>query len=167
METSLNLSFTSQEIGKRFERDLETAFRGMQKEFGFKWHRFTDTHEAGNVVREQPADYLVATPSGLALVEAKASMMLNRFRPSLLRPAQKGAIRHYAQMLGVPYFVLFRDDTDQRVDLLNGKDCLEARPVPLRAFKTTALADALAEAWALRPLRSTLQMFRQRYGGNE
>lgn len=160
-------ALSPQEIGKRWERDLEANFRTMQKFFGFKWHRFTDSHEAGNAVREQPADYLVTTPKGLALVEAKASTTLSRFRPSLLRPAQKGAIRHYAQMLGVPYFVLFRDDTSQRVDLLNGKDCLEAKPIPLRAFKTTALADALAEAWSLKPLRSTLQMFKQRYGDDE
>lgn len=157
------LSLTSQEIGKRFERDLEACFRGMGKMYGFKWHRFTDTHEAGNVVRSQPSDYLITTSRGLAFMEAKASMTLSRFRPSLLRPDQKGAIRHYAQMLGMPYYVLFRDDVDQRVDVLDGKLCLQPKPTPLLSVRGD-LAVALVAQWGLEPIKSVLRRFELRYG---
>lgn len=161
-------TLTPQQIGKRFERDLNEAFRVLQKRFGFAWHRFTDTHEAGNVVREQPSDYLVTTPGGLVFVEAKASEVYDHFIPSLLRPSQKGAIKQYAQMLEVPYYVLFRSDSDGRVDWINGKSCLAAtrsKRVPVIAStRKKDLSEFLAEAWGLKPIRVVIKKYNLRYG---
>lgn len=162
------MNLSPQQIGKRFEHDLEEVFRALQREYGFAWHRYVDTREAGNVVREQPADFMVTTSSGLALVEAKASMTLDHFRPSLLRPSQRGAIRHYAQMLGVQYHVLFRDDTSGRVDLLDGKFCLgdgSRKPIPtVVSTRSTHLLSTLVHQWNLPPLRAVLKKFKNRYG---
>lgn len=162
------MTLTPQQIGKRFEHDLEETFRALQREYGFAWTRFTDTHEAGNVVREQPADFLVKTPHGLTFVEAKASVTLDHFVPSLLRPSQRKAIRHYAQMLDTPYVVLFRDDTAGRVDMLQGKFCLgdgSRKPIPtVVSTRSTHLLSTLVRQWNLPPLITVLKKFKNRYG---
>lgn len=165
------MTLTPQQIGKRFEHDLENAFRSMQKVYGFTWHRFVDTHEAGNAVREQPSDFLVTTSHGLALVEAKASATVTRFRPSMLRPSQRGAIRHYAQMLGMPYYILFRSDEDGIVEVHQGKHSLKLdgrKPLaPLLSTPKNRLEPALGDLWGLRPIRAVLRDFKNRYGDTE
>lgn len=161
-------ALTAQQIGRRFEADLQANFRTAQKLFGFAWHRFVDSKEAGNVVRTQPSDFLVTTSRGLALVEAKASTTVDHFVPSLLRPSQRQAIRHYGQMLNMPCFVLFRSDLDKRVDLLDGKLCLSAtRSKRVPAIASTRAKDFskfLAEAWGLEPIAGVVRNFNLRYG---
>ena len=63
----------SEKLGAWFEDELKKLFKDLQGHMPCMWHRFTDSKAAGNYVRAQPGDFLLASPTGVYLLEAKAS----------------------------------------------------------------------------------------------
>ena len=115
---------TSQQIGKDFERMVEGVFDSLQRSHGFRYHKFVDSHAAGNLVASQPSDYLVALGSQMAFVEAKASAVEAKLQKAMIRPAQRGAAIMYGQMLRVPYYILFYSEVTQQATLYNGAEAM-------------------------------------------
>lgn len=119
------------DIGKIFEKQWEQVLKTLEDLYLVGWHRFPDTGAAGGVIiQSQPSDYLVALPvgsfySGLMFIEAKASEKHARLQKSMLRPAQRGAIHKYAELLRVPYLVAFWDVKGSRVEIWDGPVALE------------------------------------------
>lgn len=123
------MSRTSQDIGKKFEKAVEAAFDELKRGYGFNYHKFVDTHAAGNVVASQPSDYLITIPAGLCYLEAKASTTLTKMGKSMLRPSQRRTIKFDAQVLGVPYYILFHSEKTGEVHLLNGAEVLRGERI--------------------------------------
>lgn len=113
---------TSQQIGKDFEKTLEGVFSSLKNTHSFNYHKFIDTHAAGNIVAAQPSDYLVGIHRTLIFLEAKSSTKEKRLQKSMLRPSQRGAIKYYGMGLDLDYLVLF--EHEGRVDILDGREVM-------------------------------------------
>ena len=162
------MSRTGQDIGKKFEKALEGAFEDLKKSHGFNYHKFVDTHAAGNVVASQPSDYLVTLPTGLAYLEAKASTKVPRFRQSTLRPAQRRTIMYDSQILGVPYYILFYNEDTDTVDLIDGAEALRSNRINwskslLASCKPGDLSGMFEKVFSLEPLSETLRRYNKEY----
>lgn len=149
-----------QYIGKQWQKKLEAVFKSLTKTHGFEWHRFIDSHDAGNLVQSQPSDYLILLPSGLTFLEAKASSTAKKLRPSMLRPMQRKTVKHWCELLGCPYHFLFHDVTNDKVDLVNGLDVLAdgfSKRYPVMWTGTSKqLKKGLIKAWNLKPIQDYL-----------
>ena len=124
----------STDIGKIFEKQLEKAFNRLKGTHLLGWHKFADSASAGGAfVQEQPADYLLAPPpkgeepAKMLFLEAKASEKHRRLQKAMLRPAQRGAIHFYGELLGQTYLVLFWDVEGRRLELWDGIEALSDR----------------------------------------
>lgn len=162
------MSRTGQDIGKKFEKALESAFEDLKKSHGFNYHKFVDTHAAGNVVASQPSDYLVTLPTGLAYLEAKASTKVPRFRQSMLRPAQRRTIMYDSQILGVPYYILFYNEDTDTIDLIDGAEALRSSRINwkkslLASCKSGDLSEMFEKVLSLEPLSETLRRYNKEY----
>lgn len=160
---------TSQKIGKDFEKTLGDVFSALQKSYGFRAHVFVDSHAAGNMVAGQPADYLVARVGELFFLEAKASMKNARMTRSALQPSQRGAILSYGQMLGIPYVILFHNEQDGTVHIIDGAEFMRGQRTDYKSsllaeVPLDTLPDALVEMWSLQPLVEVLNTFRSKFG---
>lgn len=159
---------TSQQIGKDFERMVEGVFDSLQRYHGFRYHKFVDSHAAGNLVASQPSDYLVALGSQMAFVEAKASAVETKLQKAMIRPAQRGAALMYGQMLGVPYYILVYSEVTQKVILYDGAEVMRGSRVN---HKNSVLSECLAhqmgemliKEWNLEPYNLMLQHFRKEW----
>lgn len=82
-------------VGKWFEKEVvEKALAELERHTSCFQHRFVDSAEARNMVRGQPADYLLATPHRVYLIEAKATITGKNLQKSDVQPAQvSGMIR--------------------------------------------------------------------------
>lgn len=159
---------TSQQIGKDFERMVEGVFDSLQRSHGFRYHKFVDSHAAGNLVASQPSDYLVALGSQMSFVEAKASAKANRLQKAMIRPAQRGAAIMYGQMLQVPYYILFYSEVTQQVTLYNGAevmrgDRLNYKNCILSECPSHQMGEMLSKEWNLGPYNLMLQKFREEW----
>lgn len=159
---------TSQQIGKDFERTLEGVFDSLQRSHGFRYHKFVDSHAAGNLVASQPSDYLVALGSQMAFVEAKASAVETKLQKAMIRPAQRGAAIMYGQMLGVPYYILFYSEVTQEVTLYNGAEVMRGSRVNhensvLSECSSHLMGEMLSKEWNLGPYNLMLQRFREEW----
>ena len=154
---------TSQDIGKDFEKTLESVFSALTQSHAFKVHKFVDSHAAGNIVASQPSDYLLACEGTLFFCEAKASTKHKRFQRSMLRPAQRGAIMHYGMGLNNPYFILFqyRDE----VHCLDAVGALAGSRINYDAAllfqcKTSELKEKLVTHWSLTDIKTMINNIR-------
>lgn len=159
---------TSQQIGKDFERMVEGVFDSLQQSHGFRYHKFVDSHAAGNLVASQPSDYLVALGSQMAFVEAKASVVETKLQKAMIRPAQRGAAMMYGQMLGVPYYLLFYSEMTQRVSLYNGAEVMRGSRVNheksiLSECSSHLLGEMLSREWNLGPCNLMIKKFREEW----
>lgn len=118
-------SRNSADIGKSFEQELTAVFKRLKTTYAFDWHPLADTRAAGNTIASQPSDYLIAVPGTLLLLEAKSSAKLSHFIPSMLRPKQRQTIQHWHNILGVPYFVVFKDMVMETVSILEGGNAID------------------------------------------
>lgn len=62
-----------EKLGAWFEDELKPIFKNMQEHMGLYYHRFIDSKAAGNLVADQPADFMLKTKKGAFLIEVKAS----------------------------------------------------------------------------------------------
>ena len=163
---------TSQDIGKSFEKTLESVFSSLQKTHAFRAHKLVDSHAAGNIVASQPSDYLIGAYQQLFYLEAKASSKNKRMTRSALQPAQRGAILNYGQVLQIPYYILFYSEVSGTVHILDGAKIM-AGP---RTIYPDALIDevkildlefALIQRMKLKPLPEVLKQFTKNYGDTQ
>ena len=159
---------TSQQIGKDFERMVEGVFDSLQRSHGFRYHKFVDSHAAGNLVASQPSDYLAALGSQMVFVEAKASAVETRLHKAMIRPAQRGAAIMYGQMLGVPYYILLYSEATQKVTLYNGAEVMRGSRVNhansiLSVSPAHLMGEMLSTEWNLGPYNLMLQKFREEW----
>lgn len=119
------------DIGKIFEKQWEQVMNDLTESHLLGWHRFSDTGSAGGMIMQaQPSDYLVALPpgsvtDGLIFLEAKASEKHSRLQKSMIRPAQRGAIHRFRELLGIPYLIAFWDVEGSRIELWDGSTALQ------------------------------------------
>lgn len=109
----------STDIGKLFEKEMQGVFNALKESHLVGWHRLADTGAAGgSIIQGQPSDYLLALPPGsrspldgqrLMFVEVKASEKEAFLTRKAMKPAQRGAICYYRQLLKLPYLVIFYD----------------------------------------------------------
>lgn len=160
---------TSQDIGKSFEKALESVFSSLQKTHAFRAHKLVDSHAAGNIVASQPSDYLIGTYQKLFYLEAKASSKNLRMTRSALQPAQRGAILNYAQVMQIPYYILFYAEQTETVHIIDGALFMAGK----RNVYDNALIDevgladlefSLIQRLELRPLPAILKQFNKIYG---
>ena len=160
---------TSQDIGKSFEKTLEGVFSSIQKTHAFRIHKFVDSHAAGNIVASQPSDYLIGTLGQMMFLEAKASTKNKRMTRAALRPAQRGAIHIFSQVLNIPYYVLFFAEKTGTVHLLDGAMLMKGGRTnySLALMKEVAieqLEELLIERLDLTPLPTALKKYNLLYG---
>lgn len=117
------------DIGKIFEKELEKVFRSLEESHVLAWHRFPDTGAAGgNILAEQPSDYLLGLPLGsvspfgqrMMLAEAKASEKKASLSKAAMRPSQRRAICVYRMLLQLPYLVFFWDASSGVMQVWDG-----------------------------------------------
>lgn len=151
---------TSQDIGKDFEKALESVFSALSKTHAFKVHKFVDSHAAGNIVASQPSDYLIGAAEMLFFCEAKASTKQKRFQRSMLRPAQRGAIIHYSIGMMIPYYVLFLHKDE--VHCLSGSEAMKGSRIRYKESLLFTCGIEVLEAhlihfWNLRPIGTVIK----------
>ena len=152
---------TSQQIGSSFEKYLEGVFKQLQKDYGFHYHAFVDSKSAGGIVASQPADYLFGTHKEIGYIEAKASVTHEHLQMSMLRPAQKGAIKRYGQLLGRTYLIVFFSEKTGEVSIYSGPEVMRGarinrRKSLLRISSKKDITIMLAQELDLIPLKSCL-----------
>lgn len=159
---------TSQAIGSDFEKTLRGVFSSLSKSHGFTHHKLTDTAAAGSMVAAQPSDYLVYSGGEVAFLEAKASQTHNKMQMGLLQPAQRGAIKMWAQMLRCRYYIVFHSEKTDEAHILDGAEFLKsgARGYS-RALLWSAHLDDLPQGmirvFNLDPIHSVLSQYRSYY----
>lgn len=160
---------SSQQIGKDFEKTLESVFSSLQKTNGLRFHKFVDSHAAGNIVASQPSDYLVGFYQKLILVEAKSSATKTNFTRSALRPAQKGAALFYGQLLDIPYVILFHSEKTGMVSYIDGAaamagDRINLETCVLDSRPLEQLTDMLKSQWEMRSIKFLTKRKQEVYG---
>lgn len=126
----------SADIGKIFEKQLERqVLEPLNKARLVEWHRFVDSHTAGNIVLPQPSDYLLGLPPGsstlkgcnqrVVFFEAKASDKHETLQKSAVSSDQRGAIQRWRMLLDVPYLVIFYSAAANAVEIWDGKSIIE------------------------------------------
>lgn len=147
---------TGREIGKEWERTLQSVFSSLRKQYGFSWHSFVDTHTAGGMVQAQPSDYLIMVEGSVMFLEAKSSTRNKKLQPSMLRPKQRQTILHESRLLRLPYWVLFGQTTEGYFQLFRGIDVVEegfSRSYPIQLEgEIKELESKLREFFNLRKL---------------
>lgn len=151
---------TSLQIGKDFEKTLQSVFSALSKKYALKWHPFVDSHAAGNTVAAQPSDYLMGIEENLFFLEAKSSIKQKRFQRSMLRPAQRGAILFYAIGMKIPYWIIF--EYLGEVHCLDGAAAMTGSRIAYKdscvfTCKTEELEEELAKLWGLTPLTDVIK----------
>lgn len=165
------------DIGKIFEKQLEQVFNRLKETHLLGWHKFADSASSGGAfVQEQPADYLLAPPpqgkdpARMLFLEAKASEKHRRLQKAMLRPAQRGAIHYYGELLGQTYIVLFWDVEGRRLEMWDGAEALsdDRKKQPLMVWESISAGTKLdiekaAEALAMDmpPASETLARYKE------
>lgn len=170
------------DIGKLVEKELETVFRALKESHLLGWHRLPDTHSAGGqLIGEQPSDYLVALPPGshsplndqrLLFVELKASEKYTSFNKSMMQPAQRGAVNLYRLVLQLPYLILFYSAKSGTLQVWDGEVAVSETRIdklsPIIAFENVgegarlneqAFSKALSDLFQLPPKSKTLAAY--------
>ena len=159
---------TSQDIGGDFEKQLQSCFSSLSKTHGFTYHKLTDTAAAGGIVQAQPSDYIITYGQVIAFLEAKASQVETKLGMAMLRPAQRGAIKHWGQLLGAQYFVVFYSEKTKLLDIVDGKLFMKhgARQYDKSLIWQGPMDEAekgMALTFALRKIEDVTEEYRRRY----
>lgn len=114
---------TDADIGKRFEADIKAALDELQSRFPIYAHRLYDTHSArGNFLPSQPGDWIIASPTGGHLLEAKASEIYDSLRSCLSShvEADQAAAHRLWSRTGQPSWFLFYSERTFNLELWEG-----------------------------------------------
>ncbi len=87
---------TNAQLGAHLEKKIQGALTGLKRENNqhLLSHRFYDTKSAGSFLPEQPADYLIGSPTGAYLLEAKASFRKESLAACLSNAVSGGQAVH-------------------------------------------------------------------------
>ena len=150
----------AKDIGKWFEGKLRSALVQLQADHGLFFHRIKDSHSAGRIVGNAPADFLVAIASQAQLWEAKASEIHPSLRSCLSSMVDNDQVGWHKlwNMNGCASYFIFYSDLIDMVEVWKGQDVCKARVegVPLEKngylFTTTLgqLNPRLLELFKLR-----------------
>ncbi|RKX64030.1 MAG: hypothetical protein DRP42_07055 [Tenericutes bacterium] len=117
-------------LGAWWEEALKSHFDYIKATRPFYWHRFPDSKAAGNLIAEQPADFIVASPpSGAMLVEAKASAAHDSLRSCLSKNVSTGQALHHRMWAraGQESMFIFIGVSKPVVEIWNGKYVADCR----------------------------------------
>jgi hypothetical protein len=115
---------------KDLEDEVADYLRALQKHYPIFFHRFPDSRAAGNLIADQPSDFLVASKGhGLTLLEAKFSEVHDTLRSCFAGAVSAGqlASARLAYRAGQRYLILFHSSCAKRFELWPGDYCAGQR----------------------------------------
>jgi hypothetical protein len=111
-------------LGKDFENDIQAALDKLARIKPISYVRLYDSKSArGKFLPEQPADFIIASPTGGHLLEAKASREYTSLRSCLsdhVSTGQAAGHRLWA-MTGQPCWFVFYSVTTEEVEWWRGE----------------------------------------------
>ena len=116
-------------IGKWFEGRMRTCLNELQSNHGTFFYRLKDSHSAGRIIGNTPADYLVAMAGQIHLWEAKASEIHYSLRSCCADMVDDGQVGYHALWnfnRCQSYFFFYSDQTGQ-VEIWPGEEVVLAR----------------------------------------
>ena len=143
----------SQEIKnwRDFEAQVYAHGQSLMRHYGVFIHRFSDSRAAGNLVAQQPADFLVlghtGRPTLLELKFSEAHESLRQCFSAMVKPHQLASARLVSRARG-EYQVLFYSKPAQQLEMWDGlylAECKAAGQV-LELNRRLLLRDGLAAA---------------------
>ncbi len=112
---------------KKFEEDVQGYFQKRMETDRMVYHRFYDTHSAGNLLPNQPADHLIETPCHTILLETKysdAHPSLRACFSSMVSDTQIAHMQVWMRAQKIP-LILFRGI--EKLELWEGGHCVSCR----------------------------------------
>ena len=112
------------------ETEIATYFKALQRAYPIFFHRFADSRAAGNLIGDQPSDFLVAAKGqGMTLLEAKFSEVHDTLRScfSGAVTANQLASARLAHRAGQRYLILFYSSCAGQFELWPGDYCAGQR----------------------------------------
>lgn len=129
------------------EKDISNYLKALQRSYPIYFHRFADSRAAGNLISDQPSDFLVATKHGMTFLEAKFSEVHDTLRAcfSGAVTANQLASARLVHRAGQRYLILFHSKCANRFELWPGDYCAGQRSLgqPLKLEKRILVTDAL------------------------
>lgn len=140
---------------KVLEDDVAAYFQRRAEREAMGYHRFYDTHAAGNFLPHQPGDHLVVVNGLAVLIETKCSekyASLYSCFSGMVKPEQIGSMIYW-ERAGAHYFVVFKStlDIDTPYELWLGADLVEARKSGKRLKEPVKTGRSLSDLFE--PLR--------------
>lgn len=122
--------------------------KALQRQYPIFFHRFSDSRAAGNLIADQPADFLLLSKGhGATFLEAKFSEVHDSLRScfSGAVTASQLASARLAHRAGQRYLILFHSSCAHRFELWPGDYCAGQRGLgqPLALERRIAYGPAL------------------------
>jgi len=111
------------------EAEIDKFLAERQRKSATMYHRFYDTHSAGNYLPGQPADFLIINNGRTYFIEAKFSEVHDSLKncfSGAVQPTQTASAR-LAVRAGAQYYFLFYSKPVQQFELWEGNYCFEKR----------------------------------------
>ena len=115
---------------KGLEDAVSSYMKALQRAYPIFFHRFADSRAAGNLIADQPSDFLVAAKGqGMTLLEAKFSEVHDTLRScfSGAVTANQLASARLAHRAGQRYLILFYSSCAGQFELWPGDYCAGQR----------------------------------------
>ena len=133
---------------KKLEDEVESYLRSLQTHYPIFVHRLPDSRAAGNLIADQPSDFLVASKGhGMTLLEVKFSEVHDTLRSCFSGAVSAGqlASARLAHRAGQRYLILFHSSCAKRFELWPGDYCAGQRSLgqPLKLERRIVVADSL------------------------
>jgi hypothetical protein len=133
---------------KQLEDEISNYMKALQRNYPIFFHRFPDSRAAGNLISDQPSDFLVASKGhGLTLLEAKFSEVHDTLRACFAGAvsANQLASARLAHRAGQRYLILFYSSCSGHFELWPGDYCAGQRSLgqPLKLDRRIVVADSL------------------------
>jgi hypothetical protein len=115
---------------KGLEDAVSNYMKALQRAYPIFFHRFADSRAAGNLISDQPSDFLIcAKRHGATFLEAKFSEIHDTLRSSFAAAvtANQLASARLAHRAGQRYLILFYSSCANRFELWPGDYCAGQR----------------------------------------
>ena len=111
------------------ESEIQTFLEARQRIGKTMYHRFYDTHAAGNFLPGQPADFMVVNNGKLHFIEAKFSEVHDSLKSCFSGAvrANQTAAAHLAVRAGANYVFLFYSAKSDMFELWDGEYLFQQR----------------------------------------
>jgi hypothetical protein len=133
---------------KGLEDAIANYMKSLQRAYPIFFHRFPDSRAAGNLIAEQPSDFLICSKGqGATFLEAKFSEVHDTLRASFSGSVTAGqlASARLVHRAGQRYLILFHSSCANRFELWPGDYCAGQRSLgqPLKLENRIAVTDTL------------------------